>query len=237
MNKQQFILIILVYLNGILTDLIEFKDNSTKCSMFSNDCYVNFILRNITDLKNLKVTSSNHKLLKIKSIDSCNDLNNYQKCPDIISFKSVANREIQLLDKNIFALNLDSILVGKIIIFFNLNNNSYFNHSVVITQPKRIIDLIQQIYIIIFSLTTALIMGILLDIEKLKKILKIPIPVIIGFISQYLFMPLLAFGFISAFNLNPAESLALFIYGCSPGGSGSNNWYFYFILTIILIRI
>lgn len=37
-------------------------------------------------------------------------------------------------------------------------------------------------------------------------------------------MPLLAFTFITIFKLNPAESLALFIYGCSPGGAGSNNW-------------
>ena len=34
----------------------------------------------------------------------------------------------------------------------------------------------------------------------------------------------LSFVFIKVFSLPPIEALALFLYGCSPGGSGSNNW-------------
>jgi solute carrier family 10 (sodium/bile acid cotransporter), member 3/5 len=34
----------------------------------------------------------------------------------------------------------------------------------------------------------------------------------------------LAYTFINLFQLPPVESLALFLYGCSPGGAASNNW-------------
>ena len=37
-------------------------------------------------------------------------------------------------------------------------------------------------------------------------------------------MPLLAYAFVSLFSLSPPEALALFIYGCCPGGSASNTW-------------
>ena len=37
-------------------------------------------------------------------------------------------------------------------------------------------------------------------------------------------MPLLAYTFVSIFSLSPPEALALFIYGCCPGGSASNTW-------------
>ena len=43
-----------------------------------------------------------------------------------------------------------------------------------------LIDIIHQVYIFIFSALIATIMGILLDVETIFKIVKIPIPVFIG---------------------------------------------------------
>jgi len=37
-------------------------------------------------------------------------------------------------------------------------------------------------------------------------------------------MPLLAYTFVSIFTLALPEALALFIYGCCPGGAASNTW-------------
>jgi solute carrier family 10 (sodium/bile acid cotransporter), member 3/5 len=53
---------------------------------------------------------------------------------------------------------------------------------------------------------------------------KRPIPALIGLCCQYIMMPLLAYTFVSIFSLSPPEALALFIYGCCPGGSASNTW-------------
>lgn len=192
-----------------------FQTNLTQCAMFAKNCFINFLLVDSKQIRNLQVKSSDQYLAKVKSIESCSNRTNYQKCATIDQFDQLSSKEKINFEKNIFVVVLEPMLVGKVEIKFDLNGRSDSDvHAVVVTQPKRFIDLFQQIYTVIFSLSTALLMGLLLDISKLKKILVMPLPVIIGFISQYLFMPLLAFGFIVAFKMNPAESLALFIYGC-----------------------
>lgn len=204
--------------------LIVFSSNVTRCSMFARDCSISFVIKNLNVLNDLKIISSNENMIKIGSIESCSSsLTDYKQCKNPNDFEQLTNHERHLYENNIHLVNLKPTLVGKISIEFRLDNTNY-THSVIVTQPKRAIDLIQQIYVIFFSLSTATIMGILIEWEKLKKILKMPIPVVVGFVSQYLFMPLLAFAFINLFDQTAAEALALFIYGCSPGGAGSNNW-------------
>ena len=46
----------------------------------------------------------------------------------------------------------------------------------------------------------------------------------IGLICQYGGMPCLAYLCAKLFSLPPVEALAIFVYGCCPGGSSSNNW-------------
>jgi predicted Na+-dependent transporter len=70
----------------------------------------------------------------------------------------------------------------------------------------------------------SLLMGLLIDLSTVFKIIKIPIPVAIGLVCQYVCMPLLAFAFIKIFSIKGVNALAVFIYGCCPGGSSSNNW-------------
>merc|ERR1712183_14127 len=68
-------------------------------------------------------------------------------------------------------------------------------------------------------------MGCALDLEVMKKVLKRPIGPLIGFISQFLFMPICSFilAYIFPFS-NTAMKLGLFVTGCSPGGGASNIW-------------
>jgi len=68
-------------------------------------------------------------------------------------------------------------------------------------------------------------MGCALDLEVMKKVLKRPIGPLIGFISQFLFMPICSFvlSYIFPFS-NTAMKLGLFVTGCSPGGGASNIW-------------
>merc|ERR1711902_423135 len=59
----------------------------------------------------------------------------------------------------------------------------------------------------------------------MKKVLKRPIGPLIGFISQFIFMPICSFilSYIFPFS-NTAMKLGLFVTGCSPGGGASNIW-------------
>jgi len=68
-------------------------------------------------------------------------------------------------------------------------------------------------------------MGCALDVEVMKKVLKRPIGPLIGFVSQFLFMPVCSFvlGYIFPWS-NSAMKLGLFVTGCSPGGGASNIW-------------
>merc|ERR1712183_352839 len=68
-------------------------------------------------------------------------------------------------------------------------------------------------------------MGGALDLEVMKKVLKRPIGPLIGFISQFIFMPICSFvlSYIFPFS-NTAMKLGLFVTGCSPGGGASNIW-------------
>jgi len=77
-------------------------------------------------------------------------------------------------------------------------------------------------------------MGCAMDLKVVRETLKKPIGPLIGFICQYIFMPLIAFGL--GFIFPAAESfgqtlsshapmrLGLFVTGCSPGGGASNIW-------------
>jgi len=68
-------------------------------------------------------------------------------------------------------------------------------------------------------------MGCALDIDVVKKTLKRPIGPAIGFICQFLVMPLLSYllGFIFG-TQSAAMRLGLFVTGTSPGGGASNIW-------------
>ena len=76
--------------------------------------------------------------------------------------------------------------------------------------------------------------GCALDRKVVKDTLKKPIGPMIGFICQYIFMPLIAFGlgfifpaaevFGQTSSTHAPMRLGLFVTGCSPGGGASNIW-------------
>merc|ERR1712011_82418 len=73
-----------------------------------------------------------------------------------------------------------------------------------------------------------------MDLKVVKDTLKKPIGPMIGFICQYIFMPLIAFGlgfifpaaetFGQTLSSHAPMRLGLFVTGCSPGGGASNIW-------------
>lgn len=65
-------------------------------------------------------------------------------------------------------------------------------------------------------------MGMTLKLEDFKLILKHPKGVIIGIISQFTIMPILAFILAKAFQLPPELAVGVILVGCCPGGTASN---------------
>ena len=109
--------------------------------------------------------------------------------------------------KNYFLIRLKPKLVGIKYMEFSYSSLSEYDnsssssiglsvstvrHKLVVTSPDRLIDTIQIVYVLFFSIVIAIVMGILIDLETLVKIIKMPVAVMIGFISQYLFMPLVS---------------------------------------------
>jgi sodium/bile acid cotransporter 3/5 len=67
-------------------------------------------------------------------------------------------------------------------------------------------------------------MGILLEINVIKELIRRPIQVFIGFCCQYFLMPLIAFAISKIFRYEPLYGIGLFVVGCCPGGTASNQW-------------
>ena len=58
--------------------------------------------------------------------------------------------------------------------------------------------------------------------DDFKRALATPKPVCIGFASQYVFMPLVAFSLAHIFNMKEAYAIGVILTGSSPGGTTSN---------------
>merc|ERR1719245_636406 len=67
--------------------------------------------------------------------------------------------------------------------------------------------------------------GCALDLNVMKEVLRKPVGPAIGFITQFIFMPLCSFilGYIFPWS-SPEMRLGLFVTGTSPGGGASNIW-------------
>ncbi len=81
--------------------------------------------------------------------------------------------------------------------------------------------LIAMIFFIMFGL------GCTLSIRDFKKALANPKPVLVGFVSQYLIMPILAFTMAKLLNLSDAAAIGILIVACSPSGTTSSLFNYF----------
>lgn len=70
-------------------------------------------------------------------------------------------------------------------------------------------------------------MGASLTFKDFRIALRQPQAIGIGFASQYLFMPLLAWAIGHALQLPPAQAVSLILMGCVPGGTTSNIFVYF----------
>lgn len=70
-------------------------------------------------------------------------------------------------------------------------------------------------------------MGASLTTADFKGVLKRPRLILIGFLSQFGFMPLIALTISLGLNLSPAAAIAMIMVGCLPGGTTSNLFSYF----------
>ncbi|CAF3448050.1 unnamed protein product [Rotaria sp. Silwood1] len=143
------------------------------------------------------------------------------------NIKQYDNESIMIYNLNIHAKYINQTNIQYFIEIINIKNHIYsINCSIVliISQPERMRDKIFKNLTPFMLMFISIQMGILLDIEILKELIRRPIQISIGFVCQYIFMPLIAFSISKLFQYQPLYGLGLFIVGCCPGGSASNQW-------------
>ncbi|XP_071092487.1 ileal sodium/bile acid cotransporter-like [Haliotis cracherodii] len=100
---------------------------------------------------------------------------------------------------------------------------------ITVVRALRALDTVVQIVAYVFIVTSTIGMGCSTDLDVIKEVLKRPIAPIIGFVCQYLGMPLIAFGVAKLVKFeNPAVGLGIFACGFCPGG-GPSNIYTYLL--------
>ncbi|KAL3185208.1 hypothetical protein MRX96_031082 [Rhipicephalus microplus] len=101
-------------------------------------------------------------------------------------------------------------------------SNEFLPVSVVRKQSR--LSLIFTVSVAVLVSLNYINMGCALDMEVVKDVLRRPIGPVVGFFSQYLAMPLVAFGMAQWLFEEAYLQLGLFTFGCSPGGGASNMW-------------
>jgi hypothetical protein len=159
--------------NRSINNLVVIPINSTRCPMYGKTCKIPVYFQ--SDVK-IIFLSSDVRFFKYLKIEACNKT----------EYKTST---FNMTDYTLKCILIDSIIVGKGYILMKFGNDSLI-YDVIITSPERIIDFVQQYFIIVFQTIISIFMGVLLDVETIIKIIKMPKPVLIGFITQYFGMPL-----------------------------------------------
>ena len=169
---------------------IVFKDKVQKCRMYIESCEFNFLLKKSIQINELNLTSSDESTFKIVSIQLCNDTTNSSDCNSIVDYFKDEEKRVNYTEFNVYKIIYKPVLVGFSAIEFRLLSTEIILFDIIITEPRRFVDYVFDVFIYGFGITISTLMGVLLDKKSLVEIAKMPIPVVIGFCCQYLCMPL-----------------------------------------------
>ena len=132
----------------------------------------------------------------------------------------------------VYPMKIDGIYMNQTSIDYSIvlldQENNYYqincSITVAVSEPRRLRDVIFKRAIPFIITIVSIQMGMLLDIEILKELARRPIQILIGFVCQYGLMPVLAFALTKIFRYPEIFGLGLFVVGCCPGGTQSNQW-------------
>ena len=94
-----------------------------------------------------------------------------------------------------------------------------FNTQLLYPQDQALLAL--MIFVIMLG------MGASLTVNDFRAVIRKPRGVLIGFLSQFGLMPLIAFTLATVLNFHPAFAIALILIGCLPGGTTSNMFTYF----------
>jgi bile acid transporter len=94
-----------------------------------------------------------------------------------------------------------------------------FNTQLLYPQDQALLAL--MIFVIMLG------MGASLTVNDFRAVVRKPRGVLVGFLSQFGIMPLIALGLSVILNLDPAFAIALILIGCLPGGTTSNMFTYF----------
>lgn len=107
----------------------------------------------------------------------------------------------------------------------NVTEQSTEKLDVKILRTQRVIDKMFTYSIVVIVTLLYINFGAAINVSVIKSILKRPVGPAICFITQFLMLPLAAYGLgIALFPLAHELALGLFFIGISPGGGASNMW-------------
>ncbi|MDR4989271.1 MAG: bile acid:sodium symporter [Bacteroidales bacterium] len=93
--------------------------------------------------------------------------------------------------------------------------------------PSQLLYAQDQALLALMIFVIMLGMGASLTVNDFKAVARSPRGVLIGFLSQFGLMPLIALGLSLALKLPPAFAIALILIGCLPGGTTSNMFTYF----------
>ncbi len=95
---------------------------------------------------------------------------------------------------------------------------------------------VEEALLAVMMIVIMLGMGSSLTFKDFRIAMRHPQAVGVGFASQYLFMPMIAFGLSWIFNLTGPQTIGLVLMGCMPGGTTSNI-FAYFSKSLLSLSI
>ncbi|XP_057377742.1 ileal sodium/bile acid cotransporter-like [Daphnia carinata] len=97
-------------------------------------------------------------------------------------------------------------------------------YLVTVVRASDTLDTVFTIIMVIMAALNLINMGCALDMAIVKQSIIRPVGVIVGFISQFTFMPLVAFGVAMLIIPDSLMGFGLLVIGVCPGGIASNFW-------------
>lgn len=177
-----------------------------------------------------------------------NDTRSEYPCPVDVQYLLTATAEKNLicLINSSLTLTEDDITKNNVTIMFKANTFGFekvtlsleyqcdvvqqhlFDQDVhvVVLREKEAVDYVFIAFVTLIMVIGNINMGCFLDMKTLQDIFKKPKAAILGFVCQYLYMPLASywFGTLLLDDDDSIVSLGFFILGCCPGSTASNSW-------------
>jgi hypothetical protein len=166
---------------------ILFRTSQPMCRMYAASCDMSVLIRKRIEMPTLEFVSTDNEIFEVRHVEVCNDTR-------LCSYDQFnVNETVFNENKYIYyRIEIQPGLIGRANISIRQRNSLQVvaSYGYVIVQPRRVVDIIFDVWIYVLGTVISLLMGVLLDRASLVKIIKMPKPIAIGFCCQYLMMPL-----------------------------------------------